>query len=371
MKIAGLAMTDAWAHRLLSERGVDVDVVEAAPGEMKVLVDSVQLHHHGPEQKYRPYLHISGEVRSVLPAQPFSHGVDEVEFARGAGDVVDGYYEFTDQQLMDLLAKGYFNQGFVVPEQVIGLEWELPCTLDATIIAPAGDNVRLSEQEAEAAPDVPLVFLRIRNIADLKLDLYNSEYDLASYFADFSHDGGERFALQEERQAQSESARTRVLPTVMFDVDEVLGSEAVLGDTESVENVEGLAAQIIEAEAALSRDELLHRDERVQTEGTIENVYQHRVANVVAEREAAVTHEPVPVVEPTVTVREPEPAPTPVDEPAVIVSDTEVEVVETLVQAGHSPTDARRTFEEMRERALRRGEEVAQQGENEASGLEH
>jgi hypothetical protein len=68
MRIEGLPMTDVWAHRVLRERGVETIEVDQQPADIDVLVETADLDHHGPEQNFRPYLHVTGELRAVRPA---------------------------------------------------------------------------------------------------------------------------------------------------------------------------------------------------------------------------------------------------------------------------------------------------------------
>lgn len=170
MKVAGIKMTDPWASRVLRSRGVKTQLVTGAPVETVVQMERVSIEHHGSEKNYRPLLHLTGELASILPAEGLPHGVQEVTFRSGLGPIVDAYYEFDDVQLAQLVAKGYFTEGFEPPAGMAGTTWELPTTIDALILAP--------EQEG----DTPVVFVTIHGQTDLALDLENSGYDLAEYF---------------------------------------------------------------------------------------------------------------------------------------------------------------------------------------------
>ncbi|MDW6057958.1 hypothetical protein SAZ11_07635 [Streptomyces sp. FXJ1.4098] len=138
MRTAGLTMNDVWAHRVLRERGVETYRLEGVTAELDVMVESLDLKHRGKEENYRPYLHMTGELRSVTPVKALPFGISQVTYSPGQGEKVDAFYEFNDQQLVALASKGYFTSGFAVPEQVTGIEWELPATADMLVLAPSG-----------------------------------------------------------------------------------------------------------------------------------------------------------------------------------------------------------------------------------------
>lgn len=171
MKVAGMKMTNPWASRVLRNRGVTCERVMGAPVETVVVMESVTFEHHGPGKNYRPLLHLTGELRSILPAESLPHGIDEITYRAGLGPTVDAFYEFDDVQLAELVSKGYFTEGFEPPsDRMSGIPWELPTTIDALILAP--------EDEA----DTPVVFVTIHGQTGLALDAKNSGYDLAGYF---------------------------------------------------------------------------------------------------------------------------------------------------------------------------------------------
>lgn len=170
MKVAGIRMTDPWASRALRSKGVEIEHVAGAPVETVVQMERVSFEHHGSEKNYRPLLHLTGELRSILPDESLPFGVDEVTFRSGLGPTVDAFYEFDDAQLTELVSKGYFTEGFEPPANMAGIPWELPTTIDALILAPEHEG------------DAPVVFVTIHGQTELALDAENSGYDLAEYF---------------------------------------------------------------------------------------------------------------------------------------------------------------------------------------------
>lgn len=176
MQTSGLLMNNIWSHRVMRRTGVDLARVQNAVGEATVMVDAVTLGHHDSEMNYRPYLHASGDLISVVPAQPLPWDITEVSYDRGQ-ERISAFYEFTDDQLESLVTKGYFSQDFVVPEEITGIPWQLPVTVDAVVVGPSG---------LEDGTNAAIVFLDVHDAADLKLDRDGSGYDLAEYFADRS-----------------------------------------------------------------------------------------------------------------------------------------------------------------------------------------
>ena len=284
-------MNDVWAHRVLRERGVETELIEGAPAEVAVLVETLQLAHHGPGKNYRPYLHLHGELRSVRPHGQLPHGVDEVLFPPGGGDIVDGYYEFDDVQLTELTRKGYFSPGFTVPEQVAGIEWSLPATVDALVLAPAGPSGTISGTSADV-PDIPVVFVRVHNLGNLSIDLESSGYDLVPYFADHSTDR----SRQEEQQPVEENPPVRTDAIVsLFDDAEferpaAAASAVETGPGTARDAKEELSVQLQAVAAGLDAEAEQDRRSREARNGTFENVYRERIAGALetkAGKEAA------------------------------------------------------------------------------------
>ncbi|MFJ2662595.1 hypothetical protein [Arthrobacter koreensis] len=170
MKVAGISMMDPWASRVLRAKGVETVQVTGAPVETVVYMERVAIEHHGQERNYRPLLHLTGELRSIIPDEALPFGVQEVTFRESLGPVVDAYYEFDDAQLAELVTKGYFTEGFEPPSTMAGIPWDLPTTIDALILAPEHEG------------DTPVVFVTVHGQTELALDAENSGYKLAEYF---------------------------------------------------------------------------------------------------------------------------------------------------------------------------------------------
>lgn len=201
MKVAGIKMTDPWASRALRSKGVETERVASAPVETVVDMERVSFEHHGPEKNYRPLLHLTGVLRSIVPEEPLPFGIEEVSFRESQGPTMDAYYEFDDQQLAQLVSKGYFTEGFEPPATMAGIPWELPTTIDALILTP------------EFEGDTPVVFVTIHGQTELALDAQNSGYELTEYFEN---------QLTPEAQAQATQKVREGVPTRSGEMNDLL-----------------------------------------------------------------------------------------------------------------------------------------------------
>lgn len=283
MKIDGLTMDNAWAARALRERGVVAQRYEELEAEITVEVSEAELKQHNQEMNYRPFMQLTGQLQAVRPTERLPHEVHEVTFPTGTGPVVDAYYEFSDEQLARLTAKGYFNSGFAVPENITGIPWDLPAKVDAVVLEPATEN------------DVPVVFLQVHDTGSLNTDFDSSGYDLVDYFEDQSLD-----ALREEQDETvadlgTARVRTDAINPLFTEADfhydeEELDAQA---DRQSIDptvvetvEAEGLDAQLKAVEAQLLAEAEAARAEREAEAGTPENLYRERVAKALQEKDA-------------------------------------------------------------------------------------
>lgn len=205
MKVAGIRMTDPWASRVLRSKGVETQLVSGVPVETVVQMERVAIEHHGPEKNYRPLLHLTGELGAIRPSEPLPHGVQEVTFRSGLGPTVDAFYEFDDAQLGQLVAKGYFTEGFEAPSSMAGIPWELPTTIDALVLSPEHEG------------DTPVVFVTVHGQTELALDIENSGYDLAEYFEN-------RLAPEAGQELDLEGAQ-RTVPTRSGEIQDLFAAD--------------------------------------------------------------------------------------------------------------------------------------------------
>lgn len=187
--VTGMRRSNRWVQRALSMRDVETREVEGE-ADIKVLVDTLYFTNHGPSSNYRPVLHVRGRLVGLVPydSPEIAYGVTEVTFDRnmdGGDSTVDAFYEFSDEQLVALVQKGFFNEGFEPPADLLNQVWQLPAHYKGIAIAPRNET------------EAPLVFLDVVDRDGLVIDSENSGLDLSDYFPDY---------LSEIRSRESENS---------------------------------------------------------------------------------------------------------------------------------------------------------------------
>lgn len=305
MHIAGMKMSNPWAARALRNKDMHVEQATAVEAESEVQMERISFIHGGSANNYRPMLHLVGELRSLTPTEPLAYGVETITFDTGSGPMIDAFYEFDDEQLTQLVGKGYFTEGFQPPGNLVGIPWMLPVTIDASIIAP------------EYIDDAPVVFVDVHGQTELALDLENSGYDVAAYFehqlvenvqaqvqqqiaakVEYSADGQanlfaeEDFVAPNARQVSEANARFAGDDTTRHS-----GGFPVVANS----LFENLMAEFEEKraeEAAIAAAEPIHYDPN-----SVEGVYRARVAAIepahrpVAETEPELVFVPAPIID--------------------------------------------------------------------------
>lgn len=170
MKIAPLSIDDLWSRRIIDTTDAHVQLLRDVPVETVVAMSDVEILHHGKDRNFRPYLHLHGVLSSIVPNAPLPFGITELPYRANAGPVLESFYEFSELQLAELVGKGYFIEGFDVPEAMVGIEWELPAVADFAIVSP------------ETMEQDPIVFVSLQDQAGQELDETTSGYDMAEYF---------------------------------------------------------------------------------------------------------------------------------------------------------------------------------------------
>lgn len=187
--VTGMRRSNRWVQRALSMRDVETREVEGE-ADIKVLVDTLYFTNHGPTSNYRPVLHVRGRLVGLVPydSPEIAYGVTEVTFDRnmdGGDSTVDAFYEFSDEQLVALVQKGFFNEGFEPPADLFNQVWQLPAHYKGIAIAPRNET------------EAPLVFLDVVDRDGLVIDSETSGLDLSDYFPDY---------LSEIRSRESENS---------------------------------------------------------------------------------------------------------------------------------------------------------------------
>lgn len=174
--VTGMKRSNRWARHALSMRGVESREVKGE-ADIKVLVDTLYFTNHGVRSNYRPVLHVRGRLVGLVPygSPEIAYGVTEVDFDQmdGGATTVDAFYEFTDEQLVSLVEKGFFNEGFEPPSDLLNQVWMLPAHYEGVVIAPRNEN------------EAPLAFLDVVDRDGLVVDAVTSGLDLSDYFPDY------------------------------------------------------------------------------------------------------------------------------------------------------------------------------------------
>lgn len=290
MRTAGLLKNDVWAGRVLREHGVVAQEYEDVEAEVSVLMDEVELRHRGSEEKYRPYLHLTGYVTSIVPDEgtTLPWGVDTITYEGSEGGQVDAFYEFDDDQLVNLVSQGYFTRDFDVPRQIKGIPYELPARVDVMVVDPV-----LDERGVPTPDSQPLVFTQVHDSGKIEITRDNSGYELDEYFENYLDRAPDR--EEEVEQEVSYRSRSDELDPLFEDEDEIAFEDDDDGKMDRREKdspVEvtdettagDIQAQLARAEAEVAAEREAYRQEQVQKEGTQENLYQQRVASVLEAR---------------------------------------------------------------------------------------
>lgn len=120
------------------------------------------------ENPGRPYMCIIGECRSIKGRLPYE--VTELTFEEGKGIDVDIYYEFSDDELANMVKKGLFKPGFKCPEEMYSNVLEMPITCNFTVVAPQTDT------------NVPILFADIANKQHIVTNSKDCGYTFGDYF---------------------------------------------------------------------------------------------------------------------------------------------------------------------------------------------
>lgn len=120
------------------------------------------------ENPGRPYMHLVGECDSIRGDMPY--GVSELTFENTKGIPVDFIYEFTNDELANLVQKGLYSRGFACPDILYQSVMEMPITCDLTVVRP------------QMSGDIPIIFADIKNKEHILTNSEQSQYDITSYF---------------------------------------------------------------------------------------------------------------------------------------------------------------------------------------------
>lgn len=172
MKLPMQNLTSIFAANINNMDSGEVDSLNNVPMSAVINTDTAFLAFRSPwDRDYpnRPYLHILGSLQQLNGTLPYN--ISSIYTERNTTRV-DAYYEFTNNQLSELVKKGLYERGFEVPEQIKESQLEVDVNCDLKIVKPDPDkNI-----------DFPIVFAQVNNLRNLQLNQENSGYDLAEYF---------------------------------------------------------------------------------------------------------------------------------------------------------------------------------------------
>ena len=224
--VTGMKRSDRWAQHVLSMRGVESQEVKGE-ADIKVLVDTLYFTNHGARSNYRPVLHVRGRLVGLVPygAPEIAYGITEIDFDSelgGGATTVDAFYEFTDEQLVSLVQKGFFNEGFEPPSDLLNQIWMLPAHYEGVVIAPR------NEQEA------PLAFIDVIDRDGLVVDALTSGLDLADYFPDYLNELRSR-DRENDKSAERPLERTHQVDDIFAGMESQYDDEGTDGRTNEAE----------------------------------------------------------------------------------------------------------------------------------------
>lgn len=172
MKLPMQNLNSIFASNIQHMDDNEIDDLKNVPMSAVINTETAFLAFRSPwDRDYpnRPYLHILGSLQQLNGTLPYDiTGI----YTQHNTTRVDAFYEFTNDQLSDLVRKGLYERGFEVPEQIKESQLEVDVNCNFKIIKP--DKAR--------NVDFPIVFAQVNNLRNLQLTQENSGYDLAEYF---------------------------------------------------------------------------------------------------------------------------------------------------------------------------------------------
>lgn len=279
MKISGRT-TDDSTFGLLPQSGLSYET-HSVDVDARVSIDTYTLVHSQPANNYRPSLHLKGEILAIKPSDQeqgtFPHNIEEISYLQGLAPRFEALYEFTDEQLTELVSRGYFNQGFDIGAESIrsmqGLELPID-KLTIHIVAP------------DAQENIPLVFADITRLNTLTLDVDNTGYD----FVDVVQEKKVQAELDTSAQLGAQEVILDLSEPTVTELDPLQVTEAeVEGEPEFGPEQEGLEGHEEPQAPAYETEEAV-------TEDYINDLYAQNFADIRgSETESVVSEAPVNV----------------------------------------------------------------------------
>ena len=125
------------------------------------------------EAPARPYMHMTGTCHGFTVLDEESpYNIREVSFDDKRGISLDMYYEFSDEELSEMVLKGLFRKGFTCPDIIKHNTLSLPLVCDFHILEPT--------QEDDM--NIPIVFADVCSRHSIQLTRDNCGYSFGDYF---------------------------------------------------------------------------------------------------------------------------------------------------------------------------------------------
>lgn len=116
----------------------------------------------------RPYLHMQGVCNALHGDLPY--GLKELKLKESEGIPVDVFYEFTDDELSELVGKGLYNKGFKCPDSIKTDALKIPVYCNFNVVLPVNET------------DLPVVFADIADRRVVDISHETTGYRFADYF---------------------------------------------------------------------------------------------------------------------------------------------------------------------------------------------
>lgn len=130
------------------------------------LINKASIEFEGKDKRYRPYLRLDGCVSQIKGDFGYDIGAamfsDEVTQPK-----VHFYYNFTNEELADMVNKGLYDKNFAIPDVLIDNEYELPVKCDVVILP---------------TDTIPILMADVCNPFNIDISSATTGYDLNKYF---------------------------------------------------------------------------------------------------------------------------------------------------------------------------------------------
>lgn len=194
MKLPVQSLNSVWRSQVDALGKNRVEDVDDIPMHGDIIVDGVSLDWRSPYDKkhpYQPYMHFTGYLTNIRGNLPY--GITNLQYEEKNAPRADMFYEFTNEQLQQLVAKGLFDKGFG-PEDTI---------LNGVMLSdiPIKCKFRILKPDKKKGINYPIVFGDAENLRLIRMTKHNSGYDMVQYLADAA-------TLQQIAQQQEQSQNT-------------------------------------------------------------------------------------------------------------------------------------------------------------------